>query len=78
MTLSCWCAAGLRVAVTVGVSVMLQALFNYMVLYYQKEELHLDYLDIPAYEWESRSLRCTAIAFERSLTNALQLMSALA
>ena len=67
---------GTRFLLTFVVAVVLQSSFNYAVLFYERDRLHLGYLDIVVYEFNSRHWRCFLIYCLESLTAFMQVMSA--
>jgi len=66
----------LRVIVTFGVTLCVQTLFNYQVLWYHREELSLDWREVWAYEFSGRRWDCLWQQVSADVTHAMQLVSA--
>ena len=64
-----------RVTATFAVTLMFQTLFNYMVLFYHRDEMGLSYGDIIHYEYISRRWDCLWEKWFEDATKALQVWS---
>jgi hypothetical protein len=61
-------------------NVTMQALFNYMLLFYEQSQGKMalgGYIGVAAYEFDSRSVTCSLVAVAGSLVNAMQLISSI-
>jgi hypothetical protein len=66
-----------RIAITIAIAVLIQALFNFGILFFNRERLGLNYGGVIWYEWNSRSFLCPMWATQNGLANKLQVMSIL-
>jgi hypothetical protein len=64
-----------RLTATIAATLVFQTLFNYMVLFYHREEMELTYGGIVAYEAASRRFDCLWEKWTGDATKALQMWS---